>query len=62
MIIFLSNIKEKAMDKTKVKKALVKKNNKKKTGIKQYALQKIEMLSWLMGEKLYSSREELYDR
>ena len=62
MIIFLPNIKEKAMDKTKVKKALVKKNNKKKTGIKQYALQKIEMLSWLMGEKLYSSREELYDR
>lgn len=62
MIIFLPNIKEKAMDMTKVKKALVKKNNKKKTGIKQYALQKIEMLSWLMGKKLYSSREELYDR
>ena len=50
------------MDKTKGKKVLVKKTNKKKTGIKQYALQKIEMLSWLMGKKLYSSREELYDR
>ena len=62
MIIFLPNIKEKAMDKTKGKKTLVKKTNKKKTGIKQYALQKIEMLSWLMGKKLYSSREELYDR
>ncbi|MCL6098176.1 MAG: hypothetical protein M1391_06355 [Bacteroidetes bacterium] len=50
------------MDKTKGKKTLVKRINKKKTGIKQYALQKIEMLSWLMGKKLYSSREELYDR
>ena len=62
MIIFLLNIKEKAMDKTKGKKTLVKRINKKKTGIKQYALQKIEILSWLMGKKLYSSREELYDR
>lgn len=38
------------------------KKQKKKTDIKDYALNKIESLSWQMGKKNYSSRNDIYDR
>ena len=50
------------MDKTKSKKNSIRKNRKERKKIKDYAMQRIETLSWVMGEKSYSSREELYDR
>jgi hypothetical protein len=50
------------MDKTKTKKTVTKKNRAKETKLKQYTIKKVDALSWVMGKKLYSSREELYDR
>lgn len=50
------------MNKTKQKSSRAKKDAQKVTDIKKYALKKIDDLSWQMGKKKYSSREELYDR
>ncbi len=50
------------MNKTKSEKGVKKKLGKSKTDIKKHALQKIDSLSWQMGKRKYSSREELYDR
>ncbi len=50
------------MGKIKIKKALTKKQRKKKQDIKNYMLKRVDSLSWEMGEKRYSYRQELYDR
>ncbi len=50
------------MNKSKSKDKTVKKNLEKKDELKKYALRKIESLSWEMGKKYYSTREEIYDR
>jgi hypothetical protein len=50
------------MNKSKTKSRMTKKRLEKKDDLKKYALKKIESLSWQMGKKNYSSREEIYDR
>ena len=50
------------MEKTKLKKNAGKKHLKRKMDIKKTVLRKIDLLSWEMGKKRYSSREELYGR
>ena len=50
------------MNKSKSKNKTVKKQLEKKNEIKKYAIRKIESLSWQMGRKNYSSRDEIYDR
>lgn len=50
------------MDKTKTRNKTVKKSEKQKPELKKYFLKKIDSLSWEMGEKKYSGRQELYDR
>jgi len=50
------------MEKTKSKKNASKKHLKKKMNLTKTMLEKIDLLSWEMGKKKYSSREELYGR
>lgn len=50
------------MNKSKTKSKLTKRNLEKRDDLRKYALRKIESLSWQMGKKNYSSREEIYDR
>lgn len=49
------------MDKIKQKKK-VKEKKEKTNEISRYALSKIEKLSWEMGFKKYSDRNDIYDR
>ena len=50
------------MDKTKIKNNRPKQKDKKQKDITKNILKKIDSLSWEMGEKKYSVRQELYDR
>jgi len=50
------------MNKSKTKSKSLKRNLEKKDDLKKYTLRKIESLSWRMGKKNYSSREDIYDR